>query len=263
MCLGENFKKLEETITRLCGEGGCPWDQKQTHLTLKKYLIEEAYEVLEAIDNRDDEALKEELGDVLYQILFHCQIAEKEGRFDINSVIISINEKMIRRHPHVFADRKTDSIQEIKDRWEEIKLEEKSKKDRLSVVDGIPVGLPALQKAQKLQKKVAKVGFEWDSVDGVIEKIEEELDEVKEAISGKEESKVSEELGDLMFAVVNLARYMGKEAEYLLHDAVKKFTARFRYVEDGLKAQNKSFADSSLEEMESLWNAAKVKEGKE
>lgn len=253
----KNFIKLLNIIHTLCGEKGCAWDKKQSHSSLKKYLIEEAYEVLEAIDNKDQETLQEELGDLLYQILFHCELAQKENKFDINGVILSISEKMLRRHPHVFGQVKIKAVKDILDNWDKIKKAEKGKEKRASITDGIPLALPALQKAQKLQKKIAKVGFDWDSVEGVIEKIDEELEEVKEAISQQNEQKISEEIGDLMFSVVNLSRYVGKEAEYLLHDAIKKFTARFKKVEKELKREQKTFTDSTLAEMETLWNKVK------
>lgn len=255
----KNFGDLLDIIHTLCSEHGCEWDRKQSHDSLKAYLIEEAYEVLEAIDNHDANTLKEELGDVLYQILFHCELSQKEKEFNINDVILEISEKMKRRHPHVFSDVKVKGVGEIIDNWDKIKKSEKDKQTRKSITDGIPLALPALQKAQKLQRKIAKVGFEWDSVDGVIAKIEEELNEVREALAEQDQGKISEEIGDLMFAVVNLSRYVGKEAEYLLHDAVKKFTNRFKQVEEELRKNHKSFKESSLEEMEALWNKAKNK----
>lgn len=252
----DSFAELKNIIEKLCGEGGCTWDQKQTHKSLKKYLIEETYETIEAIDNENDDELVEELGDVLYQVLFHAEIAKKEKRFDINDVIRILSEKMVRRHPHVFSDTKVKNDDEIIANWEKIKASEK-KATRISITDGVPKSLPALAKAQKLQKKISKTGFDWDDVDPVIDKIEEELAEVKDAIAINDQDHIKEEIGDLLFSVVNLCRFVDFDAEELVHDSVEKFRKRFMFIEDTLKKQNKTFQEVSLSQMEEIWQEAK------
>jgi tetrapyrrole methylase family protein/MazG family protein len=249
----QDFSFLKNVIARLRGPGGCPWDQKQTHVSLKKYLIEEAYEVLEAIDEEDDEAIAEELGDVLLQVLLHAQIGEDEGFFTIEDVISTLTEKMIRRHPHVFGDVKAEDADEVVTNWEAIKAKESGKSERESLLDGVPKGLPAIQKAFKYQKKAAKVGFDWKETGPVYDKILEELKEFQEA-KGEEQLK---ELGDLLFSVVNLARFYQIDPEEALNATNRKFYNRFNYIESALKAKNLSFEDVSLEEMDLLWNEAK------
>lgn len=247
------FSFLRNVISRLRGPGGCPWDQKQTHVTLKKYLIEEAYEVLDAIDEEDDEAIAEELGDVLLQVLLHAQIGEDEGFFAIEDVIAVLTEKMIRRHPHVFSDVSADNADEVVANWDAIKAEEAGKEDRESLLDGVPKGIPAIQKAFLFQKKAAKVGFDWKEAEPVYDKILEELKEFQEA-EGDEQQK---ELGDLLFSVVNLARFYKIDPEEALNETNRKFKRRFNYIERALKEQNVSFDDVTLEEMDRLWNEAK------
>jgi tetrapyrrole methylase family protein/MazG family protein len=251
--LYRDFSFLKNVISTLRGPGGCPWDQKQTHVTLKKYLIEEAYEVLDAIDEEDDEAIAEELGDVLLQVLLHAQIGEEEGFFAIEDVISMLTEKMIRRHPHVFGDVNAEDADKVVANWEAIKANEKGKKERNSLLDGVPKGLPAIQRAFQYQKKAAKVGFDWNEAGPVYDKIMEELKEFQEA-KGEEQLK---ELGDLFFSVVNLARFYKIDPEEALNATNRKFYNRFTYIESALKTKNLSFEDVSLEEMDRLWNEAK------
>ncbi|MDM5314402.1 nucleoside triphosphate pyrophosphohydrolase [Fictibacillus sp. b24] len=251
--LYRDFSFLKNVIARLRGPGGCPWDQKQTHVTLKKYLIEEAYEVLDAIDEEDDEALAEELGDVLLQVLLHAQIGEDEGFFAIDDVIAVLTEKMIRRHPHVFSDVSAENADEVVANWDAIKAQEAGKEDRESLLDGVPKGIPGIQKAFLYQKKAAKVGFDWKEAGPVYDKILEELKEFQEA-EGDEQQK---ELGDLLFSVVNLARFYKIDPEEALNETNRKFRKRFNYIEHALKEQSLSFDDVTLEEMDRLWNEAK------
>ncbi|MGM0807311.1 MAG: nucleoside triphosphate pyrophosphohydrolase [Bacillota bacterium] len=251
--LYRDFAFLKNVIARLRGPGGCPWDQKQTHVTLKKYLIEEAYEVLEAIDEEDDDALAEELGDVLLQVLLHAQIGEDEGFFVLEDVIETLTEKMIRRHPHVFSDVSAEDADQVVANWDAIKSQEAGKEDRDSLLDGVPKGIPAIQKAFLYQKKAAKVGFDWREVEPVVDKILEELKEFQEA-EGDEQQK---ELGDLLFSVVNLARFYKIDPEEALNETNRKFKKRFNYIEQELKKQSLSFDDVTLEEMDRLWNEAK------
>jgi tetrapyrrole methylase family protein / MazG family protein len=251
--LYRDFSFLRSVIARLRGPGGCPWDQKQTHVTLKKYLIEEAYEVIEAIDEEDDDALTEELGDVLLQVLLHAQIGEEEAFFAIDDVIAVLTEKMIRRHPHVFGDVSAEDADEVVANWEAIKAKEAGKEKRESLLDGVPKGIPAIQKAFIYQKKAAKVGFDWKEAEPIYDKILEEFNEFKEA-EGDEQQK---ELGDLLFSVVNLARFYRIDPEEALNATNQKFKKRFHYIEDALKEKGLSFEEVTLEEMDKLWNEAK------
>ncbi|MFC0190379.1 nucleoside triphosphate pyrophosphohydrolase [Fictibacillus aquaticus] len=249
-----DFDFLRGVIAALRAPGGCPWDQKQTHSSLKKYLIEEAYEVLEAIDEEDDDHLAEELGDVLLQVLLHAQIGEEEGYFSIDDVIENTASKMIRRHPHVFGTADAKDADEVLANWEEIKKQEKGKETRESLLDGISKGLPSLMKAFSLQKKAAKVGFDWPDEQPVWDKISEELQEFKEAASDDERLK---EMGDILFAVVNLARFNGIDPEEALQATNRKFFNRFRFIENELEKAGKTPEDSDLQEMDDLWNKAK------
>jgi tetrapyrrole methylase family protein / MazG family protein len=248
-----DFGFLKSVIERLRGPGGCPWDQKQTHRSLKKYLIEEAYEVLDAIDEEDDEAIAEELGDVLLQVLLHAQIGEDEGFFAIEDVMEKLSEKMIRRHPHVFGGGTAETSDEVVANWDAIKAKEAGKSERESILDGVPKGLPSIQKAYLYQKKAAKVGFDWKDIGPVYDKIMEELKEFQEA-RGEEQLK---EMGDLLFSVVNLARAFEIDPEEALNATNRKFYSRFRYIEKALREKDLSFDDVTLEEMDRLWNEAK------
>ena len=239
-------------------EGGCPWDLEQDFASIVPYTIEEAYEVAEAIASGDRTALREELGDLLLQVVFHAQMAEEEGSFDFEAVAAAINDKMVRRHPHVFGDASIADATAQTAHWETIKEQERAHKQAdPSVLADVPAALPALMRAQKLQKRAARVGFDWPDVRGVIAKIREELVEVEEAITAKGTAEQAEEVGDLLFAVVNLARFMAVDAETALRDANGKFNRRFRYIEQQL---GKPMSEATLDEMEALWNAAKAHE---
>ena len=227
----------------------CPWDRKQTHESLKKYLIEETYEVLDAIDSREDEKLKEELGDLLLQPVFHSQIAKERGAFDINDVIDTLVNKLIERHPHVFGDAKPEDV--LKN-WEKKKTEA-----RESILDGIPKHLPALMRSQKLQDRASRVGFDFERIDQVFEKIEEELSELKESLEKGEEENIEHEIGDILTAVVELARFVGVDAETALQKANDRFVRRFTFIEQEAKKSGKALESMSLEEMDALWLRAK------
>lgn len=254
------FARLREIVATLRSPEGCPWDREQTHQSLRKNLIEESYEVIDAIDEDDPDAICEELGDLLLQVLLHSQIACEVGDFSIDDVIFGLNEKLIRRHPHVFGERQANDADEAFATWQEIKAVEKAAKGldmvEVSQLDGIPRELPALMYAYKLQKKAAEVGFDWDNVADVEKKIEEEYQEVKQA--GADER--AGELGDLLFAVVNLARYYKIDPEEALRLTNRKFTRRFHYIEQQLKEAGKTFAESNLSELDKWWDEAKATE---
>lgn len=240
--------------------GGCPWDLEQDFATIAPYTIEEAYEVADAIAKRDMPGLREELGDLLLQVVFHAQMANEEGLFGFEDVAQSISDKMERRHPHVFGDADIADADAQTANWETIKAAERQGKQKTRVLDDVPTALPALMRAQKLQARAARVGFDWPDVRGVLAKVREELDEVEDAIASGDAAKMQEEVGDLLFSVVNIARFLKSDAETALRDANQKFTRRFEAVEDGVAASGKAFAATSLDEMEALWVAAKEKE---
>lgn len=248
---------LLEIMAYLRSEQGCPWDKKQTHETLKRSLIEEAYEVIDAIDQQDDQQLADELGDLLLQIVFHAQIGVENGTFSITNVITAICEKMIRRHPHVFGTAKVDSVADVLTSWDEIKKHEQANEHRISILDGVPRHLPALMRAEKTQSKAAKVGFEWDTVQGALDKLSEELDEFQQAVEDSDAAGISEELGDILFSFVNVARYLKVDPEAALNNTTAKFTKRFHYIEEQARRQNISLEDMDLAQMDLLWEAAK------
>jgi tetrapyrrole methylase family protein/MazG family protein len=258
MKLSEKFDKLVEIMEILRSEKGCPWDRVQNHDTLKRYLLEETYELIEAIENKDPKSIKEELGDLILQIVFHSQIAKEQGNFDINDVIDSIIQKMIGRHPHVFGEAEFKTPEEVLNQWDERKKEEG--KLGSSILEGIPLALPSLLKAYKIQSRVAKVGFDWDNVDGVIDKIKEELKEVQEAIKIGEKIKIEEEIGDLLFSLVNLARFLRIDPETALRKTNRKFEKRFKRLEKLAQQKGKSLKDMTLSEMDSLWEEIKNSE---
>ncbi len=243
-------------FARLRAPGGCPWDRAQSHKTLKPYLIEEAYEVVEAIEEDDPVKLTEELGDLLGQIIFHSQIADERGRFDIQDVISGQLEKMTRRHPHIFGRAQARNAAEVLLNWEEIKYREK-RKDRPSALDGVPKHLPALLKAHRIQDKASRLGFDWEHIDGAFAKLEEELEEFSRAYAGGRKREIKNELGDILFTLVNLSRFLEIDPEDALRQTTDKFTRRFQYIEKSLKRDQKSFKDISLEEMEDLWQQSK------
>jgi MazG family protein len=253
---GHRVTELVAVMDRLLAPDGCPWDREQTLATLRPFLVEETYEVLDALERGDVAGHCEELGDLMMQIVFHAAIRRAEGAFDIDDVAGGIAEKLIRRHPHVFGDvRGVDTPDQVLAQWEELKAAEKPKRDR--VLDGLPRGLPALARAQKLGDRAGKVGFDWPSYDGSLAKVREEVDEVAETAAAGDAEAAHRELGDLLFATVNLARKLGVDAESALHDACAKFTRRFEFIEDRLAEAGRKPTDADLDELDGLWNRAK------
>ncbi|WP_457601034.1 nucleoside triphosphate pyrophosphohydrolase [Hydrogenivirga sp.] len=244
-----SFEELVRVMEKLRKK--CPWDREQTHESLKKYLIEEAYEVLDAIDSKDDEKLREELGDLLLQPVFHAQIAKERGSFDIYDVIGSLVEKLVERHPHVFGDAKPE---EVLKNWEKKKREKRD-----SVLEGVPRHLPALMRSQKLQDRASQVGFDFTDISQVFEKIDEEINELKESLRDNDRENIKHEIGDILTAVVELARFVGVDAEEALQEANDRFIRRFQYIEKRAKELGKSLEDMSLEEMDELWEEGKRK----
>ena len=251
------FKKLTEIVNTLMGENGCPWDKVQTRESLKPYLIEEAYETLEALDGNNPEEIKEELGDLLYQILFHAKISENKNEFNITDVIESISNKMEHRHPHVFKKETLETPDEVATQWEEIKIKEKGKAGRKSVLDGIPSYLPSLLRSQKLQKKAANHGFDWDKISSVFDKLDEEVAEFKKAILSGKKKDVKEELGDILFVIVNIAKFNKIDAEEALRATNNKFIKRFQHIEAEVAKRGKTLKETPLEELEQYWQNAK------
>ena len=249
---------LAEIVRVLRAPGGCPWDREQDHKSIRRDLLEEAYEVAEAIDEEDPEHLKEELGDLLLQVVMHARMEEEEGRTDLNGVADGICKKLIYRHPHVFGDVTVTGSGEVLANWDELKKKEKHQTTAADSVDAVARSLPGLWRAEKIQKKAAKVGFDWDGVDGAMEKLREETGELETAIA--EGSNVSEELGDLLFAAVNVARFVKTDPEAALSAACDKFARRFRAVEEAAAAQGKDLAAMTLAEMDALWDAVKAQE---
>lgn len=245
-------------MSDLRAKNGCPWDKKQTHETLKMYLLEETYEVLEAIDKHSPESLKEELGDLLFQIIFHCQLAKESGDFDIEDVIEKINTKMISRHPHVFGDAQFKTPEEVIKEWHQRKKGEG--KFKHSLLDGVPKELPTLLRSQILQERVAKVGFEWENTQGVLDKLDEELSELKDAIKNKTAQEIGDEIGDVFFILVSLSRYLKLNAEEVLGKTIDKFIYRFSYIEKKVKKMKKDLSSMTLQEMDKIWDEAKIKE---
>ncbi len=258
---GESLSRLVDIMDRLLAPDGCPWDREQTLASLRPFLIEETYEVLDALD-RDEPALHcEELGDLLMQIVFQAALRQRAGQFDIDAVVAGISEKLVRRHPHVFAATAgLDTSEQVLAQWERIKADEKAAARpgaRQRILDGVTPGLPALAYAQKLGSKASKVGFDWPSWEGSAAKIEEEVLEIKEVAPGDDADAKHHEIGDLLFATVNLARKLGVDAEVALRDASRRFTARFQRIEDHLAAAGRHPKDASLDELDALWNQAK------
>jgi tetrapyrrole methylase family protein / MazG family protein len=251
-------------MARLRAEGGCPWDRQQTHQTLKRSLVEETSELLDAIDDREDAALRDELGDVLLQVIFHAQIAADEGRFDVQDVAQNLCEKLVRRHPHVFGQAGAATADQVTAQWEEIKKLERKAKGKVPGADGalagVPRHLPALARAHKIQDRAAKAGFDWPDSRGVLDKIEEELSEVRQAMAGGDQDEAREEIGDLLFAVAKLSRYLGHPPEEALHQTIRKFERRFTRMEQWLAEQGKTVESCGLAELEVLWKRAKQEE---
>jgi len=270
---GEWFERLVAVQARLRARDGCPWDREQTHESLRTYLIEEAYEVLEALESGNDRKFAEEMGDLLLQIVFHSQIAQEQGRFTVSDVIQEIHDKMIRRHPHVFGETRAKDSAEVLRNWEQIKAEERrtisDKKDsgagrqnakEASLLDGVSRGLPATLEGFQLTRKAARIGFDWEHARGIFEKMREETAELQSAINTNEPRKVEEELGDLFFAAVNLSRFLKVDPEIALKKANAKFSRRFRAMEKLARENGKEFRNLPRDEMESLWNASKKAE---
>ncbi len=249
-------------MARLRAQDGCPWDAEQTLQSLKPFLIEECYEVVDAIDSGDPGQHLEELGDVLLQIVFQAQLRAEEGAFRFQDVVDVISAKLIRRHPHVFGDTKAATSGEVIRNWDAIKAGEKGAEKPRSAVDGVPRSLPALQRAQQIQSRAARVGFDWAATEDVVAKIEEELAEVKAALAAGDEEKVGDEIGDLLFSVVNLSRFRKLHAEQMLERTIKKFIRRFQEVEAGARVLGKKPGEMSLAELDALWEAAKRREKK-
>lgn len=265
---GDWFEKLVAVQARLRAPNGCPWDREQTHQTLRTYLIEEAYEVLEALDSGDDAKFAEELGDLLLQIVFHSQIAQEEARFSVSDVIREIHDKMVRRHPHVFGEIRAKDAAEVLRNWEQIKAYERRLKNETdkspanntatkpSLLDGVSRALPATLEGFQLTRKAARIGFDWEDAGGVIEKLAEETAELKKVLKS-EEKRIEEELGDLLFAAINLSRFLKTDPEIALKKANAKFSRRFRAMEEAAHASGREFKELPREEMESLWNKTK------
>jgi tetrapyrrole methylase family protein/MazG family protein len=260
---GELFARFVELIARLRAPGGCPWDREQTHESVKPMTIEEAYEVAHAIDEKDDDELLGELGDLLLQVVFHANIAEERGAFRLKQILEHVSDKMVRRHPHVFGEDDASSPGEVLRSWEAIKAREREAKgkDDESMLDSVHKGLPAVMEAFQMTTKVSRVGFDWKAADDVLLKLDEEVLELREAIREKADHRaVAEEVGDLLFVAVNVARLTGVDPESALKAANRKFRRRFRHVEERLRADGRKPADSTLEEMDRLWDEAKRQE---
>lgn len=251
------FKDLVTIVKLLRGENGCPWDKEQTHQSIRQNFIEETYEAVEAIDTDDTELLKEELGDVLLQVVFHAVMEEEDGRFDINDVADGICKKLIIRHPHVFSDVVADNTAQVLKNWDNIKMQTKSQKTQTDAMKSVSKALPSLMRSQKLQQKAAKVGFDWENIDGALAKLDEEIDELKQAIKNNDVQNQSEELGDVLFSVVNVSRFLKLDPEKALYDSCEKFVARFEKVENAAQQQGIDMKNTDLNTLDSLWDRAK------
>src|SRR5215813_4950397 len=267
---GERFERLVEIMTTLRGPNGCPWDKQQDFNSLKPMLVEEVYEVLEAVENNDSGGLSEELGDLLLHVVFHAQLGKETGQFDIDTVIGKISDKLVRRHPHVFGSETASTPEEVIKNWEAIKAQEKAEKlknrtpEQRSLLEGIPSKLPAIHEAHQISSRAARVGFDWPDVNGIFDKLQEEVRELKEVISssGSEEKRdrLEDEIGDMLFVIVNIARYLKIDSESALKRANRKFKSRFQFMESQLAKQGRTLDTTSLTEMESLWQKAKSKQ---
>ncbi|ADU73339.1 tetrapyrrole methylase family protein/MazG family protein [Acetivibrio thermocellus AD2] len=253
------FDDLVEIMKILRSENGCPWDREQNHESLKKYLIEETYEVLEVIDLNDKKRLCEELGDLLLQIVFHAQIASEDNEFDINDVITGICRKMVQRHTHVFGTDKADTAEEVLANWEEIKKKEKGMESQTEVLKSVPSNLPALMRSYKVQQKASQVGFDWKDIDSVFEKVYEEINELRDVYKSKDVERINDELGDVLFSIVNLSRFLKVQPELALMGSVNKFIERFEFIEKEAAKSGRTLSEMSLDEMDELWNKAKTK----
>jgi len=266
--IGKLFEDLVAVQARLRAPGGCPWDREQTHATLRTYLIEETYEVLDAIENGSAQDLAEELGDLLLQVLFHADLARETGAFDISDVVTGIHDKMVRRHPHVFGDVKADTARDVLRNWVQLKAKEKqaaslnsgaSHDPAISALDSVPRNLPALLEAYQMTRRAAQLGFDWERVEGIFEKLEEETTELHVALEASNRQAAEEEVGDLLFSVVNLARFLGLDPEVTLKHSNLKFKKRFQEMEREASSSEKNLSQLSKEELEQLWDSAKAK----
>ena len=253
---GTSFESFAEIVAHLRAPDGCPWDKEQTHESLRKHLLEESYEAISAIDSGDFLDMREEFGDLLLQIVLHSQIANEEGQFNVNQVVQGIHSKIVRRHPHVFGEVELEGVDGVLANWEKLKETERKNngKSEKGLLHGVPLALPALTQAYEYQDRAARVGFDWPEIEGVLDKITEEIEEVKQATN---ETELTSELGDLIFALVNLARWKKVDAESALRGTNMKFKKRFSYVEQGAKKQGLNLSSLSLDEMEALWQEAK------
>lgn len=252
---GTSFESFAEIVAHLRAPDGCPWDKEQSHQTLRKHLLEESYETISAMDSNSTSEMREEFGDLLLQIVLNSQIGSEAGEFNATQVIKHIYDKIIRRHPHVFGDLKLDGVDDVLQNWEKLKEKERGdKKESKGILDGVPISLPALSQAQEYQDRAARVGFDWKEIDSVLDKVKEEIEEIKKADTDFE---LASEIGDLFFVLVNLARWKYVDAESALRNTNMKFKKRFTHIEKKAKAQSKNLSDMTLEEMDSLWNEAK------
>ncbi|MRR16491.1 MAG: nucleoside triphosphate pyrophosphohydrolase [Deltaproteobacteria bacterium] len=255
------LRELIALIKRLRGPGGCPWDQKQTKMDIGKYLLDESYEVVDALAENNQLHIREELGDLLFQILFIAEIAAEQGDFSLAEVMAGIKEKMIRRHPHVFGDVRVNSVREVKENWQEIKKKERSGMNADGgIFSNVPRSLPALKKAQKITAIASLHGFDWPDADGVMQKLNEELQELADARGKEDLRKIEGELGDILFTLVNLSRFLAVDAETALQGTIDKFLRRFAYIAQQLTARGRSVNEATIDEMDSFWNEAKEKE---
>ncbi len=270
--MSRSFDELVAVMERLRAPGGCPWDAEQTYASLSQYLLEEAYETFDAIHEADATGdttnLKEELGDLLLQVIFHSTIAKEKGDFTIDEVADGVSKKLVLRHPHVFGDAKLARAQDVLDNWDTLKANEraasgKKEKAKESILDDVPVHFPGLLEALKVTKKAAKVGFDWENTGQIFDKIAEETDELRSAIEHGEKDHIGEEIGDLLFAVVNLARHLDVEPETALKRTNRKFRKRFKFIEDQLKSEGRTLEDSNVTEMNTIWNEAKTQAARE
>ena len=265
--MSKSFDELVAVMARLRAPGGCPWDHEQTYASLAQYLLEESYETFDAIQEADETGdttnLREELGDLLLQVVFHSTIGAERGDFTVDEVAEGVTKKLILRHPHVFGDAKMERAQDVLDNWDQLKADErkasgKVEKTKDSILDDVPVHFPALLEGLKLTKKAAKVGFDWENADQIFDKLDEEVAELKDALNKGQKEHAAEEIGDLLFVVMNLARHLDVEPETALKKTNRKFRQRFKFIEDELKREDKSLDGASLKEMDDLWNKAKA-----
>ena len=255
-----SFDRLVDVVATLRSDNGCPWDLAQTHESLKADLIEEAYELIEAIDAKVPKKICDELGDLLMQVMLHSQIATDRNEFGVDEVIENLTEKLVRRHPHVFGSVVATDENEVLENWEEIKRGEDGNKDRKSSLDGIPHSLPSLQRAEKIQKKASRAGFDWDTTEDVLPKLQEEIDEIEESIRNDDITEIEMEIGDLLFSVVNLCRFLNVQPEEALRKSTRKFADRFQRMETTLERTNKTFKDYDLSTLDQIWEQVKQQE---